>query len=216
MIQGSLKTLKVKVLQFTIHSSYINSFINLCNAIVLKGSFQSCSLYSLPKYRREISRIFGSSDEEGNIQAISNWRKPQELLLTYSECNNMIQPFNRKKSNFSNIPCMLISYILTQYLPDIALKIEKSHYIFNPIRNDKKHILQKKKKNSTRHVSSMIHSARPTVSPVATIIFCCFVLLDLKSTDGRTNGRTTCAKIMITTGRDCGSADWIKKSCNLV
>ena len=31
----------------------------------------------------------------------------------------------------------------------------------------------------------MIHSARPTVSPVETIIFCCFVLLDLKSGDGR-------------------------------
>ena len=35
----------------------------------------------------------------------------------------------------------------------------------------------------------MIHSTRPTVSPVATIIFCCFVLLDLKS-DGRTDERT--------------------------
>ena len=31
----------------------------------------------------------------------------------------------------------------------------------------------------------MIHSARPIVSPVATIIFYCFVLLDLKSGDGR-------------------------------
>ena len=49
----------------------------------------------------------------------------------------------------------------------------------------------------------MIHSARPTVSPVATIIFCCFVLLDLKW--GRTYGRKTCAKIIITTGRDFGS-----------
>ena len=61
-----------------------------------------------------------------------------------------------------------------------------------------------------RPMSSMIHSARPTVSLVATIVLCCFVLLDLKSGDGRTNGRTTCAKIMITTGRDCGSAEWIK------
>ena len=33
----------------------------------------------------------------------------------------------------------------------------------------------------------MITSARPTVSPVATIVFCCFVLLDLKSGDGRTD-----------------------------
>ena len=34
----------------------------------------------------------------------------------------------------------------------------------------------------------MIHPARPTGSPVATIVFCCFVLLDLKSGDGRTVG----------------------------
>ena len=33
----------------------------------------------------------------------------------------------------------------------------------------------------TRQVSSMIHLAKPTASPVATIVFCCFVLLDLKS-----------------------------------
>ena len=61
-------------------------------------------------------------------------------------------------------------------------------------------------------MSSMIHSARPKVTPVANIVFCC-VLLDLKSgegrTDIRTNGRTTCAKTMIPTGRDCGLAEWI-------
>ena len=147
----------------------------------------------------------------------------------------------------------------------------------------------------------MIHSARPTVTPVANNVFCCFVLLDLKSGDvrtdggtdsmceyndtywpwlwvgrvdqfyfpsyfeevqttiensigyseckiqdvrtindplgqthspasqlrsllplkicfvlrdfekrGRTDGRTTCAKTMIPTGHDCGSAEWIK------
>ena len=54
----------------------------------------------------------------------------------------------------------------------------------------------------TRQVSTMIHSARPTVTPVANIVFCCFVLLDLKSGDGR----TTCAKTMIPTGRGCGLA----------
>ena len=46
----------------------------------------------------------------------------------------------------------------------------------------------------------MIHSARPTDSPVATIVFCYFVLLGLKSGDGRTHVRTTRAKTMITTG----------------
>ena len=35
----------------------------------------------------------------------------------------------------------------------------------------------------------MIHSARPTVTPVATIAFCCFVLLDLKSGDEGTYGQ---------------------------
>ena len=59
----------------------------------------------------------------------------------------------------------------------------------------------------------MIHSARPIVTPVANIVFCCFVFLDLKSGDGRgrTDGRTTCAKTMIPTGHDFGLAEWIKK-----
>ena len=33
----------------------------------------------------------------------------------------------------------------------------------------------------------MIHSARPIVTPVANIVFCCFVFLDMKSGDGRTD-----------------------------
>ena len=44
------------------------------------------------------------------------------------------------------------------------------------------------KKEKTRQVSSMIHPARPIVTPVANIVFCCFDVLDLKSeTDGRTD-----------------------------
>ena len=57
----------------------------------------------------------------------------------------------------------------------------------------------------------MIHSARPIVTPVANIVFCCFVLLDLKSGDGRTYVRTKCAKTIIPTGSDCGLAEWINK-----
>ena len=53
----------------------------------------------------------------------------------------------------------------------------------------------------TRQVSSMFHSARPTLSPVANIVFA-LIIFALKSGDGR----TTCAKTMITTGHDCGSA----------
>ena len=51
----------------------------------------------------------------------------------------------------------------------------------------------------------MIHSARPIVLPVANIDFCYFVFLDLKSGDGR----ITCAKTIIPTGRDFGLAEWI-------
>ena len=40
----------------------------------------------------------------------------------------------------------------------------------------------------TRQVSSMIHSAKPTVTPEANIVFCCFVFLDVKSL-GRTYGQ---------------------------
>ena len=61
-----------------------------------------------------------------------------------------------------------------------------------------------------KQVSSMIHSARPTVSPVASNEHCfCFVLFCqiLKSGEGQ----TTCSKTMIPTGHDCGSAKWINK-----
>ena len=51
----------------------------------------------------------------------------------------------------------------------------------------------------------MIHSARPIVKPVANIVFCCFVFLDLKSGDGR----TACAKTIIPTESDFGLAEWI-------
>ena len=45
-------------------------------------------------------------------------------------------------------------------------------------------------------VSPMIHSAKPTVSPIANIVFHLKFVLFVKT--------------MITTGRDCGSASWIK------
>ena len=56
-------------------------------------------------------------------------------------------------------------------------------------------------------MSSLIHSARPIVTPVANIV--CFVFLDLKSGDGRTDGRPICAKTIIPTGPDFGLAEWI-------
>ena len=51
----------------------------------------------------------------------------------------------------------------------------------------------------------MIYSARPIVTPVENIVFCCFVFLDFKSGDER----TTCAKTIIPPGRDFGLAEWI-------
>ena len=55
----------------------------------------------------------------------------------------------------------------------------------------------------------MIHAPRPTVSPVANIVFAwnliCF------ETWVRTDGRMTWAKTMITTARDCELASWINK-----
>ena len=63
----------------------------------------------------------------------------------------------------------------------------------------------------TRQVSSTIHSARSTVSPVVNIAFNWnfFCFADSKSRNGRTDGRATRVKTIITTGRDWGSAEWI-------
>ena len=63
----------------------------------------------------------------------------------------------------------------------------------------------------TRQVSSMIHSARPTLPPVANIVFAWNLLCFEKwgRTDRRTDGRTTWTKTVITNGRDCGLAGLI-------
>ena len=57
-------------------------------------------------------------------------------------------------------------------------------------------------------VSSMIHSARPIDLPVVNIVFTWNLLCFEKC--GRKDVRTTCVKTIIITGRDCGSASWIK------
>ena len=54
----------------------------------------------------------------------------------------------------------------------------------------------------TRHVSSMIHSARPTASPVANIVFA----WNLLKKWGRTDGRLVQKQRSL---HDCGSASWI-------
>ena len=63
----------------------------------------------------------------------------------------------------------------------------------------------------TRQVSSMNHSARPIVTPVASercFLLFCFSRFE-KWGRGRTDGRTICAKTMIPTGRDFRLAEWI-------
>ena len=67
-------------------------------------------------------------------------------------------------------------------------------------------LLKITKLSYTIQVSSMIHSARPIVSEHC---FLLFSFLGLKSMDWCTDGRTTCAKTMIPTGRDFGLAEWI-------
>ena len=59
---------------------------------------------------------------------------------------------------------------------------------------------------------AMIHSARPTFSPVVNIVFAWNLFCFEKFWKNVCMyGRTTCAKTIITTGRDCESAEWIKK-----
>ena len=61
---------------------------------------------------------------------------------------------------------------------------------------------------------SMIHSGRHTQSRQKRSLFSlesCFVLIDFEKWGGRTYVQTPRAKIVTTTGRDCGWASWIKK-----
>ena len=44
------------------------------------------------------------------------------------------------------------------------------------------------------------------------VLFCEILNSGWQRTDGRTDVQTTRAKIVITTGRDCGSASWINKA----
>ena len=64
------------------------------------------------------------------------------------------------------------------------------------------HILE-----NTRQVSSVIHSARPTVSMASSDH--CFLLFCFARFEKWWDGQHV-RKIMITTGRDCGLAEWIK------
>ena len=65
---------------------------------------------------------------------------------------------------------------------------------------------------NTRQVSSMIHSARPIVTTVANIVFCCFVFLDLKSGEGRVRTDNMCENNdpypAVTVGWPSGSTSW--------
>ena len=62
----------------------------------------------------------------------------------------------------------------------------------------------------TRQVSSMIHSARPIVTPAANIVFCCFVL----GTDVRKDGQHMCQH-NYPYSCDFGLAEWINITLHL-
>ena len=68
---------------------------------------------------------------------------------------------------------------------------------------------KKSKVHSSLYKTGVINDPLGQTHSHANIVFCCFVFLDLKSGDGRTDGRTTCAKTMIPTGRDFGLVEWI-------
>ena len=70
--------------------------------------------------------------------------------------------------------------------------------------------MAKVRKKDKTCISSMIPSARPTIPQGAITILTC-TLFDLRDFEnwGQTDVRTPRVKIVITTGRDCGSAAWI-------
>ena len=95
--------------------------------------------------------------------------------------------------NLKNVIKTSISLSTTSRYLSETLNIWKEGKIFKPI---------------IICVPSMIHLARPTVPSVAITIFSlesCFAIFRKVGTDVRTRR----AKIMITTGRDCGSVLWI-------
>ena len=61
----------------------------------------------------------------------------------------------------------------------------------------------------------MIHSARPTIPPAAIIILNWKLFWSVRFWKVGTDWSTDimCEKIVITTGHDCGSVEWIKKVC---
>ena len=69
-------------------------------------------------------------------------------------------------------------------------------------------ILLSTKKKINRYNDPLVRTH--TISPVLNIVFYWLVFLDLDSGEVRTDGRTTCVKIMITTSSDYGAAEWIK------
>ena len=79
-------------------------------------------------------------------------------------------------------------FLLSIYQNSESLRYLKKH---NPESSTKKlaRYVNLKILIKTRQLPSMIHSARPTVTPVTNIAYCCFVFLDLKSGDVRMDGQ---------------------------
>ena len=133
------------------------------------------------------------------------------LKVTFVSCN--LQP--QKKFHIINLP--KISWVNNSFTWVINFYDKKENVSVAGGCNCKGRVYYQQwppKKSTTRQVSSMIHSAKPTVSPVVNIVFTwylyCLARFWKVRTDGRWDGRTKCLNTMITTGSGCGSATWIK------
>ena len=128
-----------------------------------------------------------------------------------------VRPKNKKALQF-RVPCVLIN----GHLLAVAWRVifnSLDLFILRPNFHANKQfcpsvslvfMLQKMLQNyyKKRQESSMTHSARPIVTPVANIVFCCFVFLHLKYGDVRTDNM---CEDNIPTSREFGLAEWIKK-----
>ena len=99
------------------------------------------------------------------------------------------------------------------YKYDMNNKIERMHEQFLKILCiilwQELHTRQIKVTYTTQVVSSVIHSARPTVLPVMNIVFTWNLFCFARFWKVGTDGQIIHAKTIITTGLECGSTEWI-------
>ena len=94
--------------------------------------------------------------------------------------------------SFFIISIMFGTYHIIRAMPDVSVSVQGSTVPPNFVRREGAQLppMSGLLRNTYRQVSSMIHSARPIVTPVTNIVFCYFVFLDLKSGNRCTKGRS--------------------------